>query len=306
MHKTCIIVAGATAVGKTDLSIELAQAYSTDIISADSRQCYRELHIGVAKPAPADLLKVSHYFIDSHSITEEVSAAGFENYALAAVTEIFNTNEYAIMVGGTGLYIRAFAEGLDQIPTVDASLRQEIRDGYQLHGLPWLQNEIKIKDPLYYATGEAENPQRLMRALEVIMSTGQSINTFRTGTQKQRDFNIIKIGLELPRDILYERINNRVDQMMQAGLLTEAQTLLPMKELNALQTVGYRELFDYLSGKITLNAAVQLIKQHTRHYAKRQMTWFKKDPGFTWFNAADSTLAAEIHEHVEKKIIHKR
>ena len=282
MKKTCVIIAGPTAVGKTALAIEIAQHFSTKIISADSRQCYKELNIAVAKPSPGELKKVQHYFIDTIRVNEDFSAADFETYALHAVNEIFTRNDIAVMVGGTGLYIKAFCGGLDEIPAVDETVRKDIIKNYEEHGIAFLQEEIKKADPAFFKTGEMQNPQRMIRALEVQLSTGISITTFQSRQKKQRSFNIIKIGLELPREILYQRINERVDKMMDEGLVAEAQQLIPYKKLNALQTVGYRELFDYFGNKIDLQRAIELIKQNTRHYAKRQLTWFKRDGELTW------------------------
>ncbi|MEO6668823.1 MAG: tRNA (adenosine(37)-N6)-dimethylallyltransferase MiaA [Ferruginibacter sp.] len=282
MKKTCIIVTGPTAVGKTPIAIAIAQHFSTKIISADSRQCYKELNIGVAKPSPEELKSVHHYFIDNLSVHEDFSAANFESYALKAVNEIFLENDIAVMVGGTGLYIKAFSDGLDEIPAVDELIRKGIIKNYEENGMAFLEEAIKINDPSFYKTGEMQNPQRMIRALEVQLSTGRSITTFQSKIKKQRDFNIIKIGLELPRTILYQRINERVDKMIDAGLVNEATDLFPYKKLNALQTVGYRELFDYFDNKTSLQRAIELVKQNTRHYAKRQMTWFKKDEAIAW------------------------
>lgn len=282
MKKTCIIVTGPTAVGKTPIAIAIAQHFSTKIISADSRQCYKELNIGVAKPSPEELKSVHHYFIDNLSVHEDFSAANFESYALKAVNEIFLENDTVLMVGGTGLYIKAFSDGLDEIPAVDELIRKGIIKNYEENGMAFLEEAIKINDPLFYKTGEMQNPQRMIRALEVQLSTGRSITTFQSKIKKQRDFNIIKIGLELPRAILYQSTNERVDKMIDAGLVNEATDLIPYKKLNALQTVGYRELFDYFDNKIDLQRAIELIKQNTRHYAKRQMTWFKKDEAIAW------------------------
>lgn len=285
--KTCIIIAGPTAVGKTSLAIALAQHFNTEIISADSRQCFKELDIGVAKPSPQQLQLVKHYFINSHSVEQEFNAALFEQYALDAIEKIFLSHDIAIVAGGTGLYIKAFCEGLDEIPPIDSSVRDAIIDTYAQKGLSWLQQQVQLADPLYYEQGEIQNPQRLMRALEVKQSTGRSILSFQQQKKKERDFRIIKIGIELPREELYHRINTRVDDMMQQGLLDEVKSLLPYRQLNALQTVGYSELFEYFDGKITLEEATTVIKQHTRNYAKRQLTWFKKDPAFQWFAPDD-------------------
>ena len=282
MMKTCIIIAGPTAVGKTSIALAIARHFSTAIISADSRQCFTELNIGVAKPAASELREVPHYFINSHSINDNISAADFEIYALDAVENIFLKNDIAVMVGGTGLYIKAFCGGMDAIPAIDPHIRNIIVTGYNNNGIEWLRDQVKKTDHNYFIKGETENPQRMMRALEVKLSTGKTITSFQSGKKKQRDFNTITIGLELPREVLYQRINTRVDNMMQAGLLEEVKKLIPYKQLNALQTVGYRELFDHVEGKYSLDKAVELIKQNTRNYAKRQMTWFKKDDSVNW------------------------
>ena len=294
VSKTCIIIAGPTAVGKTNAAIALAQHFKTAIVSADSRQCYKELNIGVAKPRAEQLQLIKHYFINSHSVTEQVNAGMFEQYALNAVAEIFQHNNVAVMVGGTGLYIRAFCDGMDEIPATSQNLRDEINQQYNREGLPWLQNEIKEKDPAWYAEGEIQNPQRIMRALEVVTATGQSILSFRKEKKIKRDFNIIKIGLTLPREELYQRINIRVDEMMKDGLEDEVRSLTNYKALNALQTVGYSELFAYMDGSIDLNKAVNLIKINTRHYAKRQLTWFTKDKVMQWFSSLDYSQLIKI------------
>jgi len=276
-NKTCIIIVGQTAIGKTAIGVQLAQHFSTQIISADSRQCYKELGIGVAKPSLQELQSVKHYFINSHSINDEVNAAVFEQYALQNANEIFNANEVAVMVGGTGLYIKSFCEGIDIVPSINIGIREKIIKDFEASGLVYLQKQVEEKDPIYFGEGEIKNPQRLMRALEVKLSTGKSIIEFQTKQKKERGFNIIKIGLQLPKEQLYQNINNRVEIMMQSGLLEEAEKLLPVQHLNALQTVGYKELFEYFNGGITLPQAIEKIKLNTRHYAKRQMTWFKKD-----------------------------
>ena len=278
-HKTCIIISGPTAVGKTDYGLELAQKYDTQIISADSRQCYKELNIGVAKPSAKQLESIPHYFINSHSIHEDVNVKVFEQYALDAIQKIFETNDVAVMVGGTGLYIKAFCDGIDDVPLMNETIRNEITESYKSKGLEWLQKEIKKQDPLYFGSGEIQNPQRMIRALEVKLTTGNSILYFHSGKKIKRDFKIKKINLEIPRNELYERINRRVDTMMNAGLLKEAESLFPYRHLNALQTVGYKELFDFMEEKISLDKAIEDIKTNTRHFAKRQITWFKKFNG---------------------------
>jgi len=294
MHKTCIIIAGPTAVGKTSLAIQLASALNTQIISADSRQCYKELNIAVAKPSMQELAQVHHYFINSHSIDQHVSAADFEVYALDSIETIFQKSDVAVMVGGTGLYIKAFCEGLDTIPPIAEHVRQQISDDYRLHGITWLQEKLKNEDPDYYVQGEMLNPQRMMRALEVKRSAGQSITSYQRRTKKDRSFRMLKIGLELPRPLLYERINTRVDDMMKAGLEDEAKDLLKYKDLNALQTVGYKEMFRFFDGELSREEATSLLKQNTRHYAKRQLTWFKKDEEIHWVNAQAPSILETI------------
>jgi len=282
MNKTCIVISGPTAVGKTSLAISVAKYFSTQIISSDSRQCYKELSIGVAKPSQEELTSVPHYFINSHSIHESVNAGVFEKYALEKVQEIFLKSDVAVIVGGTGLYTKTFCEGIDQLPIVLPGIREDIMGNYEKKGLEWLQLEVKKNDPLYFSKGEIHNPHRLIRALEIVMSSGKSILTFQTQKSQPRNFKIIQIGLELPREELYQRINDRVDQMILDGLVEEVKSLVAYQDLNALQTVGYRELFDYFSEKISLQKAIESIKINTRHYAKRQMTWFKKDKTIKW------------------------
>ncbi|MEO6819683.1 MAG: tRNA (adenosine(37)-N6)-dimethylallyltransferase MiaA [Ginsengibacter sp.] len=274
--KTCIMVYGPTAVGKTAYAIDLALKYETSIISADSRQCFKELNIGVAKPSAAELSTVPHYFINSHSIREKVDVKIFEEYALNAVNQIFETNDVAIMVGGTGLYIKAFSEGLDDIPTPDEVIMHNVNENYAARGLSWLQNELEMLDPVFYEKGEMHNPQRMIRALAVKLSTGRSIAAFQTGIKVKRPFEIQPVYLNIPREDLYARINNRVDKMVENGLLAEVEMLRTFQQLNALQTIGYKEIFDFLDGKYSLEHAVENIKKNTRHFAKRQITWFNK------------------------------
>ena len=284
MNKAVILIAGPTAVGKTAAAIQLAKQFSTQIISADSRQCFKEISIGVAKPSEQELQEVKHYFINSHSIHETVTAAAYEKYAIDAAAEIFKPHDTAVMVGGTGLYIKAFCEGMDEIPAVEESLRQELQQNYNEYGIEWLQQQLQQLDPLFAEKGEMHNPQRMLRALEVVHSSGESILSYRKGEKRQRPFDIIKIGLDLPREELYNRINQRVNIMMQDGLLEEAKAVYPLRQLNALQTVGYRELFDHFDGNSTLEKAVEKIKQNSRHYAKHQLTWFRRDEEMKWFH----------------------
>ena len=292
-NHTVYIIVGPTAVGKTSFAISLAQHLKTEIISADARQCYAELSIGVARPSLEELSKVPHHFIASHSVNETVNAQVFENYALAKADELFKTHHSAVMVGGTGLYIKAFCEGLDLIPAIDPAIREDIIKQYEKLGLRWLQKEVSVKDPMYWAKGEQQNPQRLMRALEVMIGTGASIVSFQIKNKITRPFNIVKVGLELPRAQLYERINQRVISMVENGLETEVRNLLPQNHLNALQTVGYSEWMPYFEGNLSKEKVIENIQQNTRHYAKRQMTWFKKDPEITW-HLSDQIKATQI------------
>ena len=285
--KRVIIICGATATGKTALAIEAALHFQTEIISCDSRQCYREMNIGVAKPSVEELQQVPHHFINSHSIHEEVNAAIFEQYALTKCNELFNNHDTIVMVGGTGLYIKAFAEGIDLIPAIEPSIRNHIIEQYQADGLSWLQQAVQTEDPVYFSSGEIQNPQRLMRALEVIRGTGQSIRTYQQGQSTHRNFAITKIAIDIPRAELINRINHRVDLMMDTGLLHEVESLYPYRELPALKTVGYAELFDYIDGKLSLPEAIERIKINTRQYAKRQVTWFRKDGVVEWKRPSD-------------------
>jgi len=294
--KTVIIICGPTAVGKTSVAITLAKQFFTEIISADSRQCFKELNIGVARPSEKELAEVKHHFIASHSIQDEMDAAEFEKLALQLTTELFKKHDIVILVGGTGLYIKAFCEGLDAIPTVEMATREKIKKVYEEKGLSWLQEEVKEKDPEFYKVGEIKNPQRMMRALEVVESTGKSILEFRRSKKITRGFNIIKIGLELPKEDLHRNINARVDSMMKQGLIDEVKALTPFINLNALQTVGYKEIFEYLNGFITEKDAVEEIKRNTRQYAKRQMTWFKKDKEIKWFSPQEVDELKKIVE----------
>ncbi len=293
-NNTVYIIVGPTAVGKTSFAITLAQHLKTEIISADARQCYAELSIGVARPSLEELSKVPHHFITSHSVNETVNAQVFENYALAKADELFKTHHSVVMVGGTGLYIKAFCEGLDLIPAIDPAIREDIIKQYEKLGLRWLQKEVSVKDPMYWAKGEQQNPQRLMRALEVMLGTGASIVSFQIKNKITRPFNIVKVGLELPREQLYERINQRVISMVENGLETEVRNLLPQNHLNALQTVGYSEWAPYFEGNLSKEKVIENIQQNTRHYAKRQMTWFKKDLDITWYSPNEINAAQII------------
>ena len=290
-EKTVILITGPTASGKTSLAIQVAQHFNTEIISADSRQCYVEMNIGVAKPSTAELNAVPHHFINSHSIHQDVNAAMFSSYAHSVAEKIFANRDVLVMAGGTGLYIRAFVEGLDDITSIDPSIRSQLIADYQKNGIGWLQSEVMKLDPVFYASAETSNPQRLLRALEVIMGTGKSIKTFQKNNQQSGcPYTVKKFAIEISRDQLYNNINMRVDAMMGKGLLDEARQLYPYKHLNALQTVGYSELFDYMDNKYSLNLAVEKIKQHTRNYAKRQLTWIRKDSDVKWITGMSDII----------------
>lgn len=287
---TLIVIAGPTAVGKTSIAISLANELDTEIISADSRQCYRGMRIGTAQPTPEERAMAVHHFVDCYEPEQAVSAADFEHYALERLQDIFKRKETAIVCGGTGLYIKALCEGLDEMPAVDALINEQVIREYDARGIEWLRNTLKKEDPIFFTKGEIDNPARMLRALAFIRSEGKSIDEFRSGMKKERPFRIIKIGLDLPRDLLYTRINVRTDKMMGEGLLAEAELLFHKKNLKSLNTVGYTECFDYLEHKISLTEATDKIKQHSRNYAKRQLTWFRKDKDFHWFSPSDPDI----------------
>lgn len=291
---TVYIIAGPTAVGKTSIAISLAKRLVTEIISADSRQCYKEMSIGTAKPTEAELAEVPHHFINSHSITQHLSAADYEQEGLAHINKLLSTKDSAVVCGGTGLYIKVLCEGIDAMPKVDKNIAREVQEGYEQHGIVWLQQLVQEEDPKFYSIGEVDNPARLIRALAFKRSVGDSIVQYRSGDKKQRPFNIIKIALDLPREVLYDRINRRVDLMMKEGLLEEARALYPQKGIKNLQTVGYSELFDYFDGKCNLEDAIDKVKQHSRNYAKRQLTWFRKDKEMNWLRADDKDIIEKI------------
>jgi tRNA dimethylallyltransferase len=280
-----IVVCGPTAVGKTSLAIELAQLFDAEIISADSRQFYQEMTIGTAKPTEQELSTVSHHFINNISIHNKSYSAGkYEAEVLEFLSQYFSKKPIAMMVGGSGLFINAICSGFDKFETEDPKQLWTARNFLNTKDLDWLQQEVERLDPEYYAKVDRKNPIRLKRALEIIYTTGKKYSEQRIEKKTERPFRIIKIGLQLPRELLYERINLRVDEMMKAGLLEEVKELYLHKKLHTLNTVGYTELFDFIEDKIDLPAAIALIKQNTRNYAKRQMTWFKKDENIHWFS----------------------
>lgn len=274
--KTLIVIGGATATGKTAHAIRLAQALGTEVLSADSRQFYREMSIGTAKPSPEELAAVKHHFIDNLSVTEDYSVGDFERDALRVLSEVFQKNDHAVLVGGSGLYLKAVCEGLDVFPEISADTRQRVAEGEQKGGLAWLQAELQRLDPAYFESVDRNNPARLRRALEVCLESGQPYSAFTQNAKKPRPFAIENRLLTMPRPELYARIEARVDAMLVAGLEAEARSLLPHRHRPALRTVGYEEFFDYFDGLIGHAEAVSKIKQHSRNYAKRQDTWFRK------------------------------
>lgn len=292
--KTVYVIAGPTAVGKTAIAINLAKRLGTAIISADSRQCYKEMTIGTAKPTAEELAEVKHYFVDEFPVTQLLTAADFEDLALQYLDEIFTTSDTAVVCGGTGLYIKALCDGLDEMPETDPEIARQTEQQYAANGMEWLQQAVSNADPDFFAQGEIHNPARMLRALSFIRTTGKSIIHYRTQIKKQRPFRIIKVGLELPREVLYARINARVGKMMEAGLLAEAERLYPLRQLKNLQTVGYSELFDFMDGVYTYTQAIEKIQQHTRNYAKRQLTWFKKDTELHWLRADNPGIVEQI------------
>lgn len=282
--KKLIVVAGPTAVGKTGIAIYLAQHLSTEIISCDSRQFYKEMKIGTAVPSTEELNSIPHHFIQHLSIFDSYSVGDFERDALAKIDELFKKHDTLIMVGGSGLYEKAITDGLDFFPEVDKSIREELNVEFEEFGIEKLQKELAEVDPIYFKQADIQNPVRIIRALEIYRGTGKPFSSFRTKKSIERNFEIIQIGLELPREEMYERINQRVDLMMDDGLLEEAKPLYEHRNLNSLQTVGYRELFDYFDGKIELDFAIEEIKKNSRRYAKRQLTWYKKQKKRQWFS----------------------
>ncbi|MFA6127771.1 MAG: tRNA (adenosine(37)-N6)-dimethylallyltransferase MiaA [Bacteroidales bacterium] len=284
MRPTLLILAGPTASGKTDLSIQMAKHWKTEILSCDSRQMYREISIGTAKPEPEQLRKVPHHLINNLSIQDYYSAYKFEQEALALLKKLFLQHSLVIMTGGTGLYMDAIINGIDDIPDPDPQIRASMKLRYDSEGLANLLDELLVLDPDYYAKVDRGNPARVMRGLEVCLTTGRTFSSFRVKQAVLRDFKIILTGLAVPRDELYDRINTRVEQMIGKGLVEEARSMYPFRHLNALNTVGYRELFQMFDGTIDLEEAIRLIQRNTRHYAKRQITWNNRYPQMTYFH----------------------
>jgi len=282
--KIVISVVGPTAIGKTALSIKLAQHFKAKIISADSRQFYKEMSIGTAVPSLEELNAAPHHFIQHKSIDENYNVGDFERDAISKIKELHKDNPIVIMVGGSGLYVKAVTKGLDYFPEVDSNIRENLNLQLEKEGLNTLQEQLNLLDPEAFKTIAVDNPQRVIRALEICIGTGKPYTSFLTNPEKNRDFKTISIGLNAERSVIYDRINQRVDLMIENGLLDEAKTLLPKKHLNALNTVGYKELFEYFEGNDCLDFAVSEIKKNTRRFAKRQLTWFRKDDAIKWFD----------------------
>lgn len=283
MPKSLLILLGPTGVGKTDLSIEIAKYYDTEIISCDSRQIYKEMKIGTAVPDQQILATIPHHFIRSHSIHDYYNASKFEIEVLEKLELLFQKKDVVLMTGGSMLYIDALCKGIDDLPEVDEELRKSLMDRMELEGIESLRNELRYHDPVYYSEVDLRNPKRILHALEICLMTGSPYSSFRTNKSKKRNFNIIKLGLNRDREVLYNRINQRVDEMFNEGLEQEARSLISYRQLNSLNTVGYRELFEYFDGKMTLEEAKERIKANSRKYARKQLTWFRRDPEITWF-----------------------
>lgn len=289
-RKTLVVVVGATATGKTAVSIALARIFGSEVLSCDSRQFYREMPIGTAAPTPQEQGEVPHHFVAIRSVVDDFSCGQFENEALKCLDTLFQRHDLLVMVGGSGLYVDAVCRGLDAMPEIDPALRASLTTRLKEEGLDALLCELASLDPEHYAQMDRSNPQRVVRALEVCLQTGAPYSNLRVGEIKSRPFQIIKIGIRMPREVLYERINLRVDQMVEQGLEAEARSLYPLRSHNALQTVGYKEFFDYFDGLITRQEAIELIKRNSRRYAKRQETWFLRDPATYWLSGGESCV----------------
>ena len=284
MPHTLIVLIGPTGVGKTELSLSIAEHFQTCILSADSRQLYQELKIGTAAPTPSQLARVPHHFVGTLRLTDYYSAAQYEADVLEKLEELFQHNDTVVLTGGSMMYVDAVCKGIDDIPTVDKETRELMLQRYEEEGLETLCAELKILDPEYYQIVDLKNPKRVIHALEICYMTGKTYTSFRTQEHKERPFRIIQIGLTREREELYDRINRRVDEMMQEGLLEEAKSVYPFKHLNSLNTVGYKEIFNYLDGEWSLDFAIEKIKQNSRIYSRKQMTWFKRNPNIQWFH----------------------
>lgn len=298
MSKTLIVITGPTAVGKTDLCLDIAKYFGIPIINADSRQIYREIKIGTAAPTEEQLQQVRHYFVGTQALTDYYSASIYEQEVMSLLDTLFQTSDYALLSGGSMMYIDAVCNGIDDIPTVDDETRNTLKRRLAEEGLESLCEQLRVLDPEHYELVDKKNPRRVVHALEICIMTGRTYTSFRTNEHKERPFKIIKIGLTRDREIIYERINRRVDIMMEQGFLDEARSVYPLRHLNALNTVGYKELFAYLDGTWSLDEAIERIKGNTRRYARKQLTWYKKDPLVTWFSPDDKKL---ILNHIIKQ-----
>ena len=287
MTKSLLLILGPTGVGKTELSLRVAEHYGCPIVNCDSRQVFRSIPIGTAAPTAQEQARVKHYFVATRELEDDYNAGQFERDAMELLDTLFKTHEVVVMTGGSMLYADAVCNGLDDLPSVPDALRQQVQRDYETRGLEWLQTEVQRLDPAYWQLVDQQNPARLAHCVEMCLTTGQTYSSLRTGERKQRPFRIIKIGLERPREELYDRINRRVIQMIADGLEDEVKAVYPKRQLNSLQTVGYKELFAYFDGEYDRNRAIELIQQNTRHYAKRQMTWFRRDKDIHWLQAND-------------------
>ena len=299
MPRTLIVLIGPTGVGKTELSLSIAESFHTCIVSADSRQLYADLKIGTAAPTPDQLARVPHHFVGTLQLTDYYSAAQYEAEVMAKLEELFKENNVVVLTGGSMMYVDAICKGIDDIPTVDKETRELMLQRYEEEGLEQLCKELKLLDPEYYSIVDLKNPKRVIHALEICYMTGKTYTSFRTRSTKERPFHIIKIGLTRDREELYDRINRRVDIMMQDGLLEEARNVYAYKHLNSLNTVGYKEMFKYLDGEWTLDFAIEKIKQNSRIYSRKHMTWFKRDTDITWFHPEQQK---EIIQHIKSQI----
>ena len=298
-NKTLIVIVGPTGSGKTDLSIRVAEHYACPIISTDSRQFYRGIPIGTAQPESEQLERVEHHFIASHELTDDFNCGAYEVAALERLEELFAANDYVVAVGGSGLYVKALTEGMDDLPEVEPALREELSQRLKDEGLEALAEQLRELDPAFYEVVDRKNPARVLRALEVCISTGKPYSSLRTGVKRQRPFNIVKIGVNMDRAVLYERIDRRVDIMVEMGLEQEARDVYHLRHLNSLQTVGYREMFDYFDGTVSREEAIDLIKRNSRRYAKRQLTWFGRDDEIKWFLPSETE---KIVEYIDSKV----
>ncbi|WP_321437999.1 tRNA (adenosine(37)-N6)-dimethylallyltransferase MiaA [uncultured Bacteroides sp.] len=299
MTKTLLVLIGPTGVGKTELSLRLAEKFGSPIISSDSRQLYADLKIGTAAPTPEQLNRISHYFVGTLKLTDYYSAAQYETEVLKLLDELFKTKDVVVMTGGSMMYVDAVCKGIDDIPTVDKETRELLIHKYETEGLENLCAELKLLDPEYYKIVDLKNPKRVIHALEICYMTGKTYSSFRTRSAKERPFRIIKVGLTRDREELYERINRRVDIMMEEALLDEARSLYPYKQLNSLNTVGYKELFNYFDGIWELPFAIEKIKQNSRIYSRKQITWFKRDEEIAWFHPDQEE---EIQTYIQKML----